>query len=165
MGGLLTAFDPSRFTEPAAILLEVGRGGGRMLPSLLDGRGGGRIDPSLLGGLMELVVDVLPYIDVGRGLMLGFLKVDSVPLLGPVILELGGLIRVGDAFSPPPAELEVSVTALLNRGAGAAAAALVSMLNPLRSLLSLPSPSPVSIAGFLIERVLDGSEHVVDMVL
>ena len=159
IGGLLTAFAPSEFMVPAAILLLVGRGGGRIDPSLLDGRGGGRIDPSLLGGLIELVPDVLPYMDCGRGLMLGFLlSVDSdVLLLGACILEPVGLcIFVGDA-SPATA-------ALLNLGAGAAAAALVSMLNPFLVLERMPLSEPESTAGFLIERVRDGID-VVDMVL
>lgn len=164
MGGRLTAFVPSELTGPAAILLVVGRAGGRMLPSLLDGRGGGRIDPSPPGGRIELIPDVLPYMEVGRGLMVGFLlSAVSVPLLGPVILELGGLMRVGDIPSPAP-PVELSATALLNRGAGAPAAALVSMLNPLRSLLSDPLLNPLSTAGFLIERVREGND-VVDMVL
>lgn len=165
MGGLLTAFVPSRLAAPVATLLLVGRGGGLMLPSLLDGRGGGRIDPSPLGGLIELDIVVLPYMDVGRALMLGFLlRVLSVTLLGAVILELGGLIRVGDVLSPPPLEFELNATALLSRGAGAAAAALVSMLNPLCILPSFPLPKPLSTAGFLMDLVREGND-VVDMAL
>lgn len=91
--------------------------------------------------------------------MLGFLlSVDSdALLLGACILELAGLcIFVGDA-SPPRA-------ALLNLGAGAAAAALVSMLNPFLVLEPMPLSKPKSTAGFLIERVRDGID-VVDMAL
>ena len=36
MGGRETAFVPSGFAEPTAILLDVGLGGGRIVPSLLD---------------------------------------------------------------------------------------------------------------------------------
>ena len=164
MGGLLTVFVPSGFTAPAAVLPVVGRGGGLIEPSLLDGRGGGRIDASILGGLMEMLVDVVPYIEVGRGLMLGFLRrLVSAALPGATSLELVGLAgrRVGE-MSPAPAELRRA--ALLSRGAGAAAAARVSMLNPLRNLDSVPLPRPVSTPGFLIERVREGNA-VVDMVL
>ena len=108
--------------------------------------------------------------DCGRGLMVGFLlsvlsdALLPLPLLlGAWILELVGLcILVGDA-SPAPAEL-LGSAALLNRGADAPAAALVSMLSPLRVLAADPLPIPESTAGFRIERVRDGID-VVDMVL
>lgn len=141
-----------------------------MAPSRLEGRGGGRIDPSRLGGLIEDVPDVLPYMDCGRGLMVGFLlSVLSGPLL-PVpllldacVLELVGLCILVGLISPAPAELSRRA-ALLNRGVGAAAAALVSIFSPLRVLVAAPLPIPESTAGFLIERVRDGID-VVDMLL
>lgn len=170
MGGLLTALVPSALTVPAAILPLVGLGGGLIAPSRLEGRGGGRIDPSRLGGLIEDVPDVLPYMDCGRGLMLGFrLSVLSAPLmplpllLGACILELVGLCILVGEISPVAAELFRSA-ALLNRGAGAAAAALVSMVSPLSVLVAAPLLIPESTAGFLIERVRDGID-VVDMAL
>lgn len=169
ISGRLTAFVPSEFNVAAAILLLVGLAGGLIAPSRLEGRGGGRIDPSRLKGLIEDVPDVLPYMDCGRGFMVGFLlSVLSDPLLpvplllGACILQLVGLCILAGLISPPPAEL-LGRAPLLNRGAGAAAAALVSMLSPLRVLDAAPLPIPESMAGFLIERVRDGID-VVDMV-
>lgn len=113
---------------------------------------------------------MLPYMDCGRGLMVGFLLrvlsdalLPLPPLLGACILELVGLCILVGLTSPAPAEL-LGRAALLNRGAGAAAAALVSTLSPLRVLVAAPLLIPASTAGFLIERVRDGID-VVDMVL